>query len=333
LQSKCELIQGYAQMKNVSPSINLAPSLPQADAAFEKLRSLDVSTVWSEGTKKGARIRGTVLGREAAMTTFLTPDRDTAAASDHFHWQSRMLAHYRSKESPSEVLAEHHESLSTKPAGKVRNFVRGMTYVPGQFNPAVAAAIIREFDARRVFDPCSGWGDRLAGALASPYVEEYVGVDPNSLLITGYAAQIRRYGGKKRCTMICGAAEDTAGIKRDWFDLAFTSPPYFNAEYYSDDPEQSLLRYPTLEKWVARFLKPMLTKAVDCVKPRGFIVINIANLVRGKKITPLCEYACDIMEDILGCEFKYLWGMRINDRQHLGSLNEPVLVWEKHYVR
>lgn len=320
-------------MEKASPSINLAPTLAQADAAFDALCRLDVPSIWAEGLMKGARIRGSVLGREATMSTFLTPDRTTSAASDHFHWHSRMLAHYRAKESPSAVLAEHHDSLSAKPVSTVRNFIRGLTYVPGQFNPAVASAIMREFEARRVLDPCSGWGDRLAAALASPCVKEYVGVDPNSMLVAGYVAQIRRYGGSKTCFMIRKAFEDTFALKRNWFDLVFTSPPYFNAEYYSDDPEQSLHRYPHLEQWVARFLKPMLTKAVDSARPGGAIVINIANLVRGKKVTPLCEYACDIMEEILGCEFKYLWGMRMNDRQHLGSLNEPILVWEKRHVR
>lgn len=311
-----------------SPSIDLSPSLQEADDAFERLRSLDPNRLWDEGA---VRIRGTLLGRE--MSVRLSPDRQVNAASDHFHWHQRIRSRYRSHEAPSAVLNEHSTALATMDASKVRAFVRAMTYVPGQFNPAIARAILEDFSAERVLDPCAGWGDRLAGALASSCVKEYVGVDPNRSLQSGYAQQIKRYCAEgKAIEVLPGAFEDVT-IKADRFDLAFTSPPYFDTEHYSDDPDQSDLRYPRVEQWVSIFLVGLLTKAVRSVRPGGHVALNLANVNRMGRLIPLAEIACDVMESRLGCAFTYAWGMRINDRQHVGSLCEPILVWEKPHGR
>ncbi len=312
-------------MPITSPSIDLSPSLEEADGAFDRLCSLDSSHFWDEGE---VRIRGTLLGREKTLSARLCPDRKVAASSDHFHWHQRMRARYRSHEAPAALLNEHSAALANKSEGKVRSFLRGMTYVPGQFNPGIACAIFKELSPESVLDPCAGWGDRLAGAMATPSVKKYIGVDPNRALQPGYAAQVKRYAPAGKFSVVPGAFEDV-GLAENHFDLVFTSPPYFDTEHYSDDEGQSDVRYPRMERWVSVFFVGLLTKATRCVRPGGHVVLNVANVMRSGKIVPLSEIACDVMEVHLGCEFKYAWGMRINDRQHVGSLCEPVLVWEK----
>ena len=64
------------------------------------------------------------------------------------------------------------------------------------FMPAYAKQIYTYFQAKRVLDPCSGWGDRMLGAAATADggnvanytgIERYIGFDPNRHLRLGYA--------------------------------------------------------------------------------------------------------------------------------------------------
>ena len=47
-------------------------------------------------------------------------------------------------------------------------------YIPAQFRPMAARTIYDLFNAKKVYDPCMGWGDRLSGALAQN-LEVYYG--------------------------------------------------------------------------------------------------------------------------------------------------------------
>src|SRR6478609_624352 len=62
-----------------------------------------------------------------------------------------------------------------------------------QFRPAVAKALFEFFKAERIYDPCSGWGDRLVAALACDRVLEYHGVDANGDLQKMYTDMISTY--------------------------------------------------------------------------------------------------------------------------------------------
>jgi DNA modification methylase len=61
-------------------------------------------------------------------------------------------------------------------------------------------------------------------------------------------------------------------------DLCFTSPPYFDCEKYSNDAEQSYIRYPTREKWQNEFLGRTLRNCRTALHTFGFLVVNIASV-------------------------------------------------------
>ena len=50
-------------------------------------------------------------------------------------------------------------------------------------------------------------------------------------------------------------------------DLAFTSPPYFNREQYSQDENQSFIAYGEYDDWRENFLRPTLTTIYNYLKP------------------------------------------------------------------
>lgn len=127
------------------------------------------------------------------------------------------------------------------------------------FPPEVARTCYMLFGAKRVLDPCGGWGDRLAAALSlAPHLQLYVCTDPNPAVHAAYAAMVAELGplvGADPANYVCMCTpfEDVplrdepggAGlaINAAPFDLIFTSPPFFDLEVYAHDAAQSVARY------------------------------------------------------------------------------------------
>lgn len=61
----------------------------------------------------------------------------------------------------------------------------------------------------------------------------------------------------------------------DMYDVALTSPPYYDTEWYSDEPTQARLRWGTFDTFVEGFYVPMIEKAARHAK-RGF-VLNVGD--------------------------------------------------------
>jgi hypothetical protein len=57
-------------------------------------------------------------------------------------------------------------------------------------------------------------------------------------------------------------------LKPNSVDLAFTSPPYFLQEKYSDDLTQSCVRYGDQESWLNEFMGQTLDNCAYCLKAR-----------------------------------------------------------------
>ena len=71
------------------------------------------------------------------------------------------------------------------------------------FMPLYAKSIYEHFHAKKVLDPCSGWGDRLLGASISSCVTNYIGFDPNINLQPGYKKIIKLLDNKKTFQYEC----------------------------------------------------------------------------------------------------------------------------------
>ena len=75
------------------------------------------------------------------------------------------------------------------------------------------------------------------------------------------------------------------GLKKE-YDLAITSPPYYNLELYSDETTQSH-HYGSYEDWIDKFLKPVVHGVLDklveggksCWSVKNFKTDKAANVV------------------------------------------------------
>lgn len=134
------------------------------------------------------------------------------------------------------------------------------------------------FQNLKILDPSSGWGDRLI-AFSSLNVKEYIGFDPNKSLQRGYNKIIKTitsFNQSKNHYEVKPLGFEYSDYK-NYFDIVFTSPPYFNVEDYENNKEQSNHKYNTLDKWKNEFFKIYIKNCVDAVKKNGLIFIHISD--------------------------------------------------------
>lgn len=184
------------------------------------------------------------------------------------------------------------EEANNHKHSSLRNSLYANTRCVWAFPPMVMRIMVElAGKTQRVFDPCAGWGDRLVGALASGV--NYTGCDPNTSMTKVYQRMISHYRSRGKYEVHTCPVEDFSP-EESAYDLAFTSPPYFDLEHYSNDPDQSFLRYPTPEAWRNGFLRGLLAVCGTALRPGGLLALNINDAPSESGRIPLVQY---LMED------------------------------------
>jgi hypothetical protein len=60
--------------------------------------------------------------------------------------------------------------------------------------------------------------------------------------------------------------------------LAFSSPPYFLQEKYSNEPSQSYIKFPGKREWLEGYLGKTLDNCRIGLKPSGKLAVNITGV-------------------------------------------------------
>ena len=178
-----------------------------------------------------------------------------------------------------------------------------------------------------IYDPSSGWGGRILGAMSSLKRIHYIGTDPNTdnyideLGKTRYEYVADFFNNEvletnpfweedKNTYHLFQDGSEFIGNNPEFqtykgtLDLVFTSPPYFDREQYSEDEEQSYKLYPKYDSWRDGFLKPTLVNAFNSLREDRYLLWNIADIKIGKdKYHPLEQDSIDVIEN-LGGEYK-----------------------------
>lgn len=193
---------------------------------------------------------------------------------------------------------------------------------------------IQQDEPLHIYDSSAGWGGRIIGAMSSRKKTHYIGTDPNpdnfipELGITRYEYVAKFYNDKcvddysESLTKFFQVEKqgNTYELFQDGselihlnprfqkyegkLDLAFTSPPYFNREQYSQDENQSFIAYGEYDDWRENFLRPTLTTIYNYLKNDRYILWNIADIKIGSNTYyPLEQDSIDILNE-LGCEYK-----------------------------
>ena len=125
----------------------------------------------------------------------------------------------------------------------------------------------------RIYDYSCGYGGRLLGISSSLMQYEYVGVDPNT--------QTHEYLNYLDSLIDTGknliACDTSQNYQPENIDLAFSSPPYFNLEKYSDEPTQCMVQFTTLDEWFDGYVVPTMQNIHQGLNPDGLFATNIAD--------------------------------------------------------
>lgn len=171
-----------------------------------------------------------------------------------------------------------------------------------EFPPFVARTVYKTYGKQkqnlRVLDPCAGWGGRMIGCASIPNTT-YVACEPSTQTYEGLCklgAWLQKLQPTFNFVIHKLPYEDFE--TDETFDIALTSPPYYNTEHYSDEPTNSLNRYTTYESWVEGFYTPLILNTTKRLKKDGVFILNV-----GDRKYPLSDSMRKICEDNkLHCE-------------------------------
>jgi hypothetical protein len=174
----------------------------------------------------------------------------------------------------------------------------------------------------RVLDVCAGWGGRMIGAKSAegggdkgggdkgggdelppqtPRKEgglkvHYTGIDPCEKTYAALRA-IRDELGLHNVTLIHQPAEVALQQPLGTYDIALTSPPYYNLELYSDEPTQSVATKDGYQTWLDTFLKPVIAGVIRLgVK---YSCWSVKNFKTDKKY--------DLLDDVIRIHGEHGW--------------------------
>ena len=189
--------------------------------------------------------------------------------------------------------------------GKSPNDMRSMFAFVGagycsNFRPATAKTIYELYgkENSKVLDTSSGFGGRLLGFFTAKNTDEYVGIDPNTADSCNKFIEFMqmRFGINKKAYVNKIGSEDFTIENypqyENYFDISFTSPPYFDTEKYSDSDTQSYKKFNTYDAWVDGFYRNTIYNSCNALKLDGTFAINIF-----EKVDNIKEYTEEFLND------------------------------------
>jgi hypothetical protein len=209
------------------------------------------------------------------------------------------------------------------------------TQACANFRPGFACKLYRQYcrPGAVVLDSSTGYGGRLVGFLAAGLAGTYIGIDPNRPTHEANLRMAADLGVADRVELHNLPAEDVPhDVVAGRCDFAFTSPPYFRKEHYSDDATQSWRRYPTGDAWRDGFLAPMLRLQFAALRPGSHAIVNIADVTLKGTTYPLVAWTRDAA---VAAGFDYLRTDEFPMQRRFGTGQdeevavEPVLVFRK----
>jgi 16S rRNA G966 N2-methylase RsmD len=196
----------------------------------------------------------------------------------------------------------------------VSEIIRSLSFANGlgkvtMYRPLMAKKVVAYLADKdnlkevRVLDACAGWGGRMIGAMSVEGGEgglkvHYTGIDPCAKTYEALRA-IRDELGLTNVTLINKPAEVALQEldPNSKYDIALTSPPYYNLELYSDEPTQSVSVTDGYTAWLNTFLKPVIQDVIRLgVK---YSCWSVKNFKTDKKY--------DLLDDVIKIHGEHGW--------------------------
>ena len=208
-----------------------------------------------------------------------------------------------------------------------KNIRRALELVNGgtiqNFKPMNARAIwehICPVWRGRVLDFSSGYGGRMLGAMTSNLRYHYTGIDPNTRTCQGLEALgelLTEQNLGAGYSMNCVPSEEF-DAESGSYDAAFSSPPYFNLETYTNESTQCMNRYTNLAAWFDGYVAPTLQMVHTGLATDGIYGINIADYKNDKQEYKIVDRWVELAK-LHGFEYCEKIDMLLNVRPGVGN--------------
>ena len=317
------------QMINEIGSLRIKPKTAQEFIQWFETKALayDTHDYWFEPTAEDKEYTG--YNEELKDQSYLTISKD-----DILKLNCRAVTTSNIEHKDSELFRVRLYKKNQKlfPVG-LKAFRVSFCQYAVNFPPLTAKYLYERYtehfktqDQINIYDPSSGWGGRLLGALSIDDSRNihYIGTDPNTdhtttegrtkyhefadffntktyraigLFPKTHTYEIYQLGSEE-------VHKDESFKKyKGKLDLIFTSPPYFAKEAYSEDEEQSYKKFSQYDLWRDGFLRRTLETCYEWLREDRYILWNIADAVFDGDMLPLEQDSIDILTG-LGMEYK-----------------------------
>lgn len=287
------LAEAKAEMRALASS---KPNIQERDYTIPNMAPV----WWSYGKSTSNPLRGKVLIVPEASKMDQVASIWTGLAKSQCRRKDEPLSPYeywnRNRDTLVKQVGERRTQAETAEAldNAIWQKVKGC----GAFKPRVAAGVMQMFQAKRILDFSSGWGDRLFAAISLD-VDAYTGVDPNPALHDPYQQMIEDLvplQKRGRYTLIESPFQTAVLPGGLTYDLVFTSPPYYDLELYATKTDGQ-----NLDQWKSAFLYPSLDKAWEALEVGGHLAISIndfwgrgADAVRTSYVEDMVRYVSSL---------------------------------------
>lgn len=198
--------------------------------------------------------------------------------------------------------------------------------VASNFHPMKAKALYEKYCPENgiIYDFACGFGGRMLGALSSKKNFKYFGVEPcmeTYAHLNELGLHIERNTGRtKTFKIICSGSEIYCPVE-NYADFAFSSPPYFNLERYSDEVTQCYNMYPNLEDWFKGYVEPTIRNIHKILKQGAYYAVNISDFNMGKTRVEYVDRWIEISKEV-GFEYIEKISMKVETRRGAGHKDE-----------
>ena len=198
------------------------------------------------------------------------------------------------------------------------------------FSPMRAKAICTQLTlvGDTVYDFSAGFGGRLLGVLSAK--RHYIGCEPDMNTFHNLhrlGEHIKNVNSAAEYFLINKGSEDVH-LTSNSVDLVFSCPPYFALERYSQEPTQSVVRFPHYTEWLEGYVRPTLATAFKALKPDKLMALVLATRIHYlNKPYMLGDDWKRIAEQV---GFKFVDALPINKRaRKLSSNAEQLYLFKK----
>ena len=182
------------------------------------------------------------------------------------------------------------------------------------FKPGIAKYIYSKYAPNgKVYDYSCGFGSRMLAAMSLGM--EYVGCEPNLKTFSN----LNKFGEFLKSNIggsyfITESGSEDFVYKENYFDIAFSSPPFFDYEIYSDDPGQSIVKYPVYEEWLINFWKKTIDNCKRSIISGGYFG-NCISINNHEKLIESTKCFCEELGLVLCDEIKAPYKQLLNENK------------------